>query len=1379
MRGCRQTKRHRCCVLLLLVFLVTVFFGGGEHSSLYIFGQRMGFHFYRNFSSGLHTQNWAVIQDRRGVIYVANQGSILEYDGVSRRKIDIPNRTARSLAVDDSGIVYVGGTSEIGYLAVTPGGTARYVSLLPYLSPEYGSFLDVWKTHATDDGIYFQASRFIFLWEPQSKRMSVYKPEKRFYFSFYCNGMLWVRQKGLGLTRMEDRELKPVPGGEVFKTKSIYMMASYPHFPGSPGKERVLIGTRSHGFFHYDGNTVVPFPTQADEFLGKNLLYHGVRLSASSTSPGSGKPGSEFVLATLRGGVAVMDAAGKLKQVLNKRSGLQDDNVKYVYEDYQGNLWLALEKGITKVEYASPLSHYDANLSNLEGIVLSMVRHGARGDLYVGTTRGLYCLESPGGNGSSGRFRPVALASAVRSLLSNGDSLFAAASNGVFRVTGEGAAAKPVINLPSRLLRQSRFDPRRIWISTRRGIDSLIRQNESWLTEHTYTNTDLQIESIAEDADGNLWLGTRTSGVVYLRLTGAEPAAARFNEAHGLPPGEIHVFFAAGHVMFATEKGIFRFHNEHNRFLPDPVLGTEFADGELNVFRIREDKNKNVWIHAGFRNFQAIPLPDGSYALNDVSFLRMPQAQVNMIYPDTTGDAVWFGGSRGLSCYDPLKRKNYHHDYPVLIREILVNGSPIEARMEGTDTLLPIFPYRERNIGFGFAAPFFEAESETRYRCFLEGYDREWGDWGRQSRKNFTNLNSGTYTLHLQAINVYKHLSRRTSFSFRVLPPWYKAWWAFLLYAGGLSLAVYFLVNWRSRKLAREKQRLETIVQQRTGEVHAKNLLLEEQSQKLKELDRVKSRFFANISHEFRTPLTLIMGPLEKLRANCYKKEEQDRIDVMLRNSRRLLDLINRLLELSRFESGKVKLNAACQDIVPFAKGVTASFDVLAHQKGIQLEFVAEHPIIELYFDGEKMEEVLYNLLMNAVKFTPPDGEIQVSIKKPGSEFIELSVRDTGTGIPGEKLPYIFERFYQAQDSASKEGERNRSRTGTGIGLALTKELVNLHHGKIDVHSSTGSNSGTELVIRLPKGKDHLEPGEIAEKVLPSQGPKLKPPALPELNGSETDGAGHQYGEPDREQAPGKNVILVVDDSAEMRTYIRDALEPVYLVEEAVDGNIGVAKARKIIPDLIVSDIMMPAPDGYDLCRIIKKDVATSHIPVILLTAKAGEESMARGLETGADDYITKPFSTRLLTLRIKNLIAMRSQLQSMVQRQMMLQPAEVSVSSVDEKFIKEVQQVIETNISEQLFNVDQLGKKLYMSRATLYRKIQALTGQSPRDFIRSYRLKRGAELIKSGFGNITEVALEVGFSSTAYFSKCFKEKFQRLPSDFQADHSRKDTNRE
>ncbi|UCH94728.1 MAG: response regulator [Candidatus Aminicenantes bacterium] len=614
----------------------------------------------------------------------------------------------------------------------------------------------------------------------------------------------------------------------------------------------------------------------------------------------------------------------------------------------------------------------------------------------------------------------------------------------------------------------------------------------------------------------------------------------------------------------------------------------------------------------------------------------------------------------------------------------------------------------------------------------------------------------------------------------------FKTWWVYLFYIFIFLLMSYFIVKVYSRKLQKEKQRLEKIVKERTIEIQEKNrqlekqtLQLKEQSEKFKEIDMAKSRFFTNLSHEFRIPLTLIMGPMEQMLAQTRDKVQKEQLNIMLQNSKRLLTLVNQLLDLSRIDSGKMKLQASPQNIISFLEGILTTFNVLAQHNQLELEFYSKEEKIILYFDTEKMEEVMTNLLINAIQFTSSGGKITVlvTISRDESEdrslspgFVEISVKDTGIGIPENQLPRIFDRFYQAESSIS----RKEGYASTGIGLVLTRELVLLHHGRIEVRSE--EDKGTEFIIRLPMGKEHLSPHEI---VSPSETSwehrkpgEISAAYMIEKEEHELETA-YENGKLEKEidkglKLPEKNTILVVDDNSIFRKYIRERLKPLYTVVDAVDGGDGINKAKEIIPDLIISDVMMPGIDGYKLCNVLKKDVKTSHIPVILLTVRASEESIIHGLETGADDYITKPFNTKILIARIKNLIDQRRQSQLKLQKQETLPSSGISVSSIDETFLKEFRDIIEKNLSNPDFSEDQLGLELHMSQGTLSRKIQALTGETPGQYIQSYRLDRAAQLLKANFGNVSEVAFEVGFSNTAQFAKCFKERFHQLPTSFQ-----------
>ncbi len=1350
-----------------------------------------GFKYFKNYTPneyGYSPQNWCVLQDKRGVIYVANQGGLLEFDGISWRPIKVPYKTVRSIAMDETGTIYIGGKNEMGFLAADRKGTLQYVSLVDHLKDNQKKISNVWETHAVNKRIYFVTSKYIFWWNPRRKKMDVLEPKlgRSFNASFSCNGEFFVHQRNVGLMRVENDTLKLIPGNNTFAAVKIYMMAPY-------DEKKLLIGTRSKGFYIYDGRKSMPFSTEADDYLKEKELYYGIRLTSS--------PG-EFAIATRSGGLVIIDSYGRLKYIFNNHFGLQDDSVRYVFEDFQGNLWLGLNKGIAKIEYVSPLSMYDIR-SDLDGLILSVTRHGPNNDLYAGTDKGLYFLAS------SAKFHQIqGIPGMCFFLLSTGDSLLAATTKGVFQVDNKNKIKRKVIESNSYYLYQSKKDTQRTWVGTQKGLVSLCLENGQWSKEHEFKKITGEIRSIVEDKKGNLWLGHTAEGVIKIDSPIINPGVAKYNKSHGLPAAqEVKVFMAAGHIMFATGKGLYRFVEEKKKFLPDSTLGDQFAGDEegRGVFRMAEDRNKNIWLHSYNKNILAIPRSNGTFIIEKKPFLRVPHSEVYAIYPDPDGKCVWFASNYGLIRYDKSVKKDYDLDFSTVIRRVWINENLVFAGHKPTVNndsesghSFPVINYKDRKLRFEFAAPFFEGEEETRYSCFLESYETDWTAWVKDNKANYNNLDPGMYSFRVRAKNVYGNVSREDSYRFRVLPPWYQTWWAYLIYALAGLFVMFLIVRWRSGKLAREKQRLERVVkertkeiEERTAEINEKNIRLEEQtgqlreqSEKLKEMDTVKSRFFANISHEFRTPLTLILGPLDQMIDACGEEEAEKKrkLTMMLRNSQRLLRLINQLLELSKLDSGKMKLRAVKADIVPFVKGIVDSFRVMTQQKELELVFQGEQKEEEgetmLYIDPRKMEDVMSNLLVNAVKFTPAGGQVIVTVEKDEIKqeninfpdgYVEIAVCDTGPGIPAGQLAHVFDRFFQA-DSTYEYHQK-----GSGIGLALSKELVELHHGAIRVENR--EEGGSRFVVRLPLGDAHLTADEIVESGVSEESADTQVidyNALPSHEAKENKQKFWEVSEPFYKKVltrrrQEKDIILVVEDSVDMRDYIRGALESDYTVVEAADGREGIEKTREIIPDLVISDIMMPEVDGYELCRALKSDVSTSHVPVILLTAKASEENVIEGFETGADDYITKPFSTKILLARIRNLIDIRGQLQQNINREMTLQPVKTGVSKIDREFFRELHDVINKNISDEDFNVEQLGRKLYLGRTTLYRKIMALSGLTPTDFIRSYRLKRGAELLKQNYGTVLEVAMEVGFYNSSYFAKCFKEKFHRLPSEYQA----------
>ena len=529
---------------------------------------------------------------------------------------------------------------------------------------------------------------------------------------------------------------------------------------------------------------------------------------------------------------------------------------------------------------------------------------------------------------------------------------------------------------------------------------------------------------------------------------------------------------------------------------------------------------------------------------------------------------------------------------------------------------------------------------------------------------------------------------------------------------------------------------------------------------KEKEVDRLKSNFFANISHEFRTPLTLILGPLETLLTQTYDPQLRVQLGFMKDSASRLLRLINQILDLSKVDAGHLILKPKNIDVLPLVKGVTGSFSSLADSRNISLSFTADAAAYPFYCDPAHLETILINVVSNAFKFSDEGGRVLVSLTQipptapsypEGS--LEISVADKGAGISQEQVGRIFERYYQVGHAAASFFG------GTGIGLALTKELVQLHGGSIAVSSEIGI--GTTVRICLPFGKSHFSETQVAELLeeAPAPGDLLSTfterPVQEKAN----------YPEPSAAPQEALPILLLIEDNADVRVYIKTILHTDYTILEAPNGEEGIEQAFERIPDLIISDVMMPKMNGYEVCRILKQDERTSHIPLILLTAKASVHSRIEGLQTEADLYLSKPFVPKELRLCIYNLIQSRVQLRERYQKQVVLKPSEVALNSVDEQFLERLMKVMETHYAYENFTVDQLSREMGMSRSQLHRKLEALTTESASQFIRTFRLQRAMALLKKNHASISEIAYKVGFASPSYFNRCFLKHYGVTPS--------------
>ena len=557
----------------------------------------------------------------------------------------------------------------------------------------------------------------------------------------------------------------------------------------------------------------------------------------------------------------------------------------------------------------------------------------------------------------------------------------------------------------------------------------------------------------------------------------------------------------------------------------------------------------------------------------------------------------------------------------------------------------------------------------------------------------------------------------------------------------------------QGKVVAEKNQQLET----QTHLLENQAVVLTTQARQLQELDEAKTRFFTNVTHEFRTPLTLIIGTLsEKLHLMAENAETVIRraeVLVMYRNAERLLHLITQLLDLAKLESGRLNLHRQTDDIKPLLNGVVSLFSSLAGQRDIRLSVQLSPESLSVSHDADQLEKVVTNLLANAFKFTPDGGEITVQaipVQLDGHGFVQVTVHDTGPGIAPEQADRVFERFYQGKAS------RADRQPGTGVGLSLVKEIIELHGGTIHIDSVSGA--GARFVVRLPfvasdtsMAKSVLPRPQQTDRFFLAASPNHLRIAAPLIQGHDK-----------------RPLLLVVEDNDDVRTFIRDLMQPTYRVLESANGRQGLQLAQDHLPDLIISDWMMPDMDGIDLCYHIKIDEATSHIPFILLTALWSQDKRLTGLQTGADEYLTKPFDARELLIRSQNLIATRQQLHERFSREIRIQPKDITVTSADEKFLARVMAIVEVNLGNADFTAEQFGQEVGLSRMQLHRKLVGLTGVAASDFIRLMRLKRAAQLLEGRTGSVSEIAYSVGFNSLSYFAKCFREQFGMLPTDYQ-----------
>ena len=829
------------------------------------------------------------------------------------------------------------------------------------------------------------------------------------------------------------------------------------------------------------------------------------------------------------------------------------------------------------------------------------------------------------------------------------------------------------------------------------GIEKInintLKREKLELINSSRDDIDLSVNTILIDNEGNYWIGTEGNGLFYYDET--QKTLTKYGISQGLPNEVVYGMLQdeKGYLWISTNKGLSRFNPLTKRF----------------------------------KNFtQSDGLQSNEFNYN--------------AYIKTSRLELIFGGVDGITMFNPNKINKNTFIPNVDIYEIKVNNETFTRIDDDISEI--ILKHNQNNFSLNFTALGFSQPSKNQYAYKLEGFDKDWIDVGNSKTAIYTNIEAGNYIFRVKASNSDGLWNETGDFiNIKVQPSLWKTWWAYLIYclvALGLILFIRTLIRSRiDAKRQLEKERIE--------------------KEKIEGINKLKLKFFTNISHEFRTPLTLILGPLQKLiQSTEHEEDNRNQLELIQRNTITLLELINQLLNFRKSEAGELKLQVSKNNLIDFIREIKLSFDELAERRHITYSYSHDVDQLNMWFDILELKKVFINILSNAFKFTPKGGEITINVKGPldNNDTVKVSIKDSGIGIPKEKIKYIFDRYFQLGVSKGK-------RAGTGLGLSLAKDIIELHQGSIQVDSA--QREGVTFTIKLPLGEDV----DTSKKML--------------VNKNSLDDKYFEYDpilsiietfDTHEETALGifnsdLSSILLVEDNQGMRKFIRSIFEDDFNVFEANNGKEGLEIAQTKDVDIIISDIMMPIMDGVDMCHNLKSNIKTSHIPIILLTAKSSAESQKEGYKIGADVYVTKPFDVDLLKIQVSNLFNLRNNVIEKFKKDSILTPKELTNVSTDEKFLEKAFNIVQEHMGDNGFNAQQFTDAMGVSRTLLYNKLKALTGQSITEFIRTVRLKKAAQYIVNTQMRISEIAYDVGFNDLKYFRVSFKKMYQTSPSEY------------
>jgi signal transduction histidine kinase/DNA-binding response OmpR family regulator/ligand-binding sensor domain-containing protein len=1054
------------------------------------------------------------------------------------------------------------------------------------------------------------------------------------------------------------------------------------------------------------------------------------------------------------------------------------DFITFITEDHSGAIWIgSLCSGVNRYD---PQSGITTRYENSNGFPDNSSWNGfvsRDGVLWIATQQNKLYRVNPVRN----VIETSRLGAGVSRFVQNDDgTMWVAAERSLALVDSKGNLLRKIAipgsnGEPVRVIEVHRDAPNTLWLGTGQGVYVIDTRTEEYHRLDMGFDAGASIRINRDKVNPDLkWITSVNGGLIkYSKQSGViKRFTSNQNTSESIVSNHtIYVTSDKDHVWVTTPEGVSRLHKKSNTFknyltLKGTFVYTDSRDviwvGSENglykydavndkftlaeyhsvittdrTYGITEDDQLNLWIATPSSIVRIDSARENIRQFGIESGIRHNSVTAGAIYKTAEGK-VLVGHDEGYYVIDPLQFREVEKSPRVLITGFLINdrGNSFNSTnllKSPVDEAAPMtLRYDQNSFTIGFMMADYRDPHGNHFETRLLGFDDVWRDLVSQNSSTFVGVPPGTYTYELRGYTNRGSVTNK-SFLIKIAPPWWKTWWA---YGGYVLLVIALLIV--ARKMIIRDERLKA------------NFQLEHLNfEKAKEVDRVKTSFFTNISHEFRTPLTLISGPVQELLEKyAADPRTSEKLKLIQRNSDLLLKLINQLLDLARMDAGSLKVEKTEGDIYSFIRVISNSFESFARQKGVSLSVEVPLVVKSVVYDKDKLETILINLINNAIKFTPAGGSVHLRARVEESLLL-FSVRDTGIGIAKENQTKIFERFHQVSE-AHKE-------VGTGIGLSLVKDLVTFMHGTLELNSSEGR--GSEFIVSLPIQFtfESSMPPEISQ---PKEG-------VMDLSSISPDKASISNGQNGKHSAETKPHILVVEDNADVRGFIISCLGNEYDFLEADNGKAGLEVALAEIPDMIISDVMMPEMDGIAMTEKVKADIRTSHIPLILLTAKSTEDSKMHGLKTGADDYLTKPFNKNELLLKVRNGISRQQKLREKLKAELMSAAPRVDVMSQDERFLNKVKQKILDRLGDEQLSVESLGEDIGLSRSQLLRKVSALTGMSVNELIRKLRLQRAAQLIEQNWGPVSQVAYEVGFPNPSYFAKMFKEEFGVLPSEY------------